>query len=198
MVRVSALCLLLGALAQTATCVSLSPGMALTPAVRRQQPMPALVLPPDSIAEIVLVEGGVNFLSLYSGILGFRILLSWFPQAQSVAVLQPVRERKAELLSTRHLPPQRASADCARWPCVWQVFAAADVYLNLFRGVVPPIGGIDISPIGAFFTLNLLTQGVASLGATPGVSIKYVQRPMPGSEWLKARKEDVFARLKAA
>ena len=38
--------------------------------------------------------------------------------------------------------------------------------LNLFRGVVPPIGGIDISPIGAFFVLNLLTNSVASLGVT--------------------------------
>ena len=73
---------------------------------------------------VIVVEGGVNFLSLYSGLITIRILLSWFPQAQSVALLRPV-------------------------------FTASDVYLNLFRGIVPPIGGIDISPIGAFFVLNL-------------------------------------------
>ena len=54
-----------------------------------------------------------SFLSLYQGILTIRILLSWFPQAQGVALLQPI-------------------------------FTASDVYLNLFRGIVPPIGGIDI------------------------------------------------------
>lgn len=63
-------------------------------------------------------EGGLNFLMLYQGLLTVRILLSWFPQAQGVALLRPV-------------------------------FTASDVYLNLFRGVIPPIGGIDISPIGS-------------------------------------------------
>jgi len=68
-----------------------------------------------------------------------RILLSWFPQAQGIALLRPV-------------------------------FTVSDVYLNLFRGVVPPIGGLDISPIGAFFVLNLLTSGVASVGVTRGAA----------------------------
>merc|ERR1719198_1727144 len=98
-------------------------------------PRMALIIPGDSMAEYILVDGGVNFLSIYSGLITLRILLSWFPQAQSVALLRPV-------------------------------FTVSDVYLNLFRGVVPPIGGIDISPIGAFFVLNLLTNSVASLGAT--------------------------------
>lgn len=95
----------------------------------------AVVIPGDSLAEVILVDGGVNFLSIYSGLITLRILLSWFPQAQSVSFLQPI-------------------------------FTVSDVYLNLFRGIVPPIGGIDISPIGAFFVLNLLTNSVASLGAT--------------------------------
>lgn len=76
-----------------------------------------------------------SFLSIFSGILTVRILLSWFPQAQGVAILRPV-------------------------------FTVSDVYLNLFRGVIPAIGGLDISPIAAFFVLNLLTSSVASLGAT--------------------------------
>lgn len=64
------------------------------------------------------------------------------------------------------------------------IFTISDAYLNLFRGIVPPIGGIDISPIGAFFVLNLLQSSVASLAATNG-PIKVVQRPMPGSKVLQ-------------
>ena len=110
----------------------------------------ALVLPPDSLSEVIFVEGGLTFLNLYQGVITFRILLSWFPQAAGIGFLQPV-------------------------------FSAADVYLNLFRGIVPPIGGIDISPIGAFFVLNLLQSSVASLAATNG-PLKVVQRPLPGGK----------------
>ena len=34
--------------------------------------------------------GSLNFLSLYSGLLGFRILLTWFPQAQGIGALRPI------------------------------------------------------------------------------------------------------------
>ena len=71
------------------TTVAAAPLSLVAPPPRRIMPL-ALVLPPDSIAEIVVVEGGVNFLSLYQGLLTIRILLSWFPQAQGVALLRPV------------------------------------------------------------------------------------------------------------
>uniref|UniRef100_A0A7S2HUZ3 YggT family protein n=1 Tax=Haptolina brevifila TaxID=156173 RepID=A0A7S2HUZ3_9EUKA len=103
---------------------------------RRRPAAMAMVLGPDNFAGLVACESALNFLSLYQGLITVRILLSWFPQAQGVALLRPV-------------------------------FTASDVYLNLFRGVIPPIGGLDISPIGAFFVLNLLTSGVASVGVTP-------------------------------
>jgi len=45
------------------------------------------------------------------------------------------------------------------------VFAVTDPYLNLFRGIIPPIFGLDLSPILAFVTLNLLTSATASVGA---------------------------------
>jgi len=121
-----------------------------------------MVLPPDSIAEVVVVEGGLNFLSLYQGLLTIRILLSWFPQAQGVALLRPV-------------------------------FTVSDAYLNLFRGVVPPIGGIDISPIGAFFVLNLLFNGVASLAATTGAPVTVHSRPPLGSRVLRRIRERATA-----
>ena len=31
-----------------------------------------------------------------------------------------------------------------------------DPYLNVFRGIIPPIGGFDISSILAFFLLNIV------------------------------------------
>ena len=51
-----------------------------------------MVIPGDSAAEFVVISGTLNFLALYNALITARILLSWFPQAQSVAVLQPVRE----------------------------------------------------------------------------------------------------------
>ena len=39
-----------------------------------------------------------------------------------------------------------------------------DPYLGLFRGIIPPLGGtIDLSPILAFVTLDLLTSSAAAL-----------------------------------
>ena len=38
-----------------------------------------------------------------------------------------------------------------------------DPYLNVFRRIIPPIGGMDISPILAFFVLRGLEQVVFML-----------------------------------
>ena len=40
-----------------------------------------------------------------------------------------------------------------------------DPYLNIFRGVIPPIGGFDISPISAFLLLNVI---IDTLGGIAG------------------------------
>uniref|UniRef100_A0A7S1VL38 Uncharacterized protein n=1 Tax=Grammatophora oceanica TaxID=210454 RepID=A0A7S1VL38_9STRA len=45
------------------------------------------------------------------------------------------------------------------------LFAITDPFLNLFRGVIPPIFGLDISPIGAFILLNVLTNSTMAVGA---------------------------------
>ena len=46
---------------------------------------------PASHLIIAVFEGGFsNFLSIYNVIITARILLSWFPQAQGIGVLQPV------------------------------------------------------------------------------------------------------------
>lgn len=93
----------------------------------------AMAIPGYGVAEQVFVGGFANFLQVYNFVITGRVLLSWFPQAQSIGALQPV-------------------------------FAITDPYLNLFRGIIPPIFGLDLSPILAFVTLNLLTSATASVG----------------------------------
>jgi uncharacterized protein YggT (Ycf19 family) len=93
-----------------------------------------MAIPGYGIAEQVFVGGFGNFLSIYNIVITARVLLSWFPQAQGIGVLQPV-------------------------------FQITDPYLNLFRGLIPPVFGLDLSPLLAFFLLNVLTNATAALGA---------------------------------
>ena len=67
-------------------------------------------------------------LEIYSLVLIVRVLLSWFPNLD--------------------------------WsnPALSTVSSITDPYLNAFRGIIPPLGGMDISPILAFIALNLMQQ----------------------------------------
>ncbi|BAZ69625.1 MAG: YggT family protein [Pelatocladus maniniholoensis HA4357-MV3] len=85
----------------------------------------------------LLISTLATFIQIYSTLLIIRVLLTWFPNIN------------------------------------WynQPFAAlsqiTDPYLNIFRNIIPPLGGIDFSPILAFLVLNivssLLVQGGYSL-----------------------------------
>ena len=57
------------------------------------------------------------------------------------------------------------------------VFQITDPYLNLFRGLIPPVFGLDLSPILAFVLLNVLTNVTAAVGAevTPSIRKKLQQ-----------------------
>ncbi|MEO1373616.1 MAG: YggT family protein [Rivularia sp. (in: cyanobacteria)] len=87
----------------------------------------------------LLISTLVTFVQIYSTLMIIRVLLTWFPQID------------------------------------WynQPFAAlsqiTDPYLNLFRNIIPPLGGIDFSPILAFLSLNLISGLLTSL-AGPMVS----------------------------
>ena len=63
-------------------------------------------------------------LQIYSLILLVRVLLSWFPNLD--------------------------------WsnPVLGTVSSITDPYLNAFRGLIPPIGGLDLSAILAFLALS--------------------------------------------
>ncbi|PZO42842.1 MAG: YggT family protein [Shackletoniella antarctica] len=74
-----------------------------------------------------------RFLAIYSILLIVRILLTWFP---NVDWLSPPFSVLSQL---------------------------TDPYLNLFRSIIPPLGGIDLSPILAFMLLSLLQTGLGQL-----------------------------------
>ena len=65
-------------------------------------------------------------LRIYSFLLLIRVLLTWFPSIDWSNGI--------------------LSALCS----------ITDPYLNIFRGVIPPIGGFDISSILAFLLLNVI------------------------------------------
>jgi YggT family protein len=70
-----------------------------------------------------------SFLGIYSTILLIRILLTWFP---SINWLDQPFATLAEL---------------------------TDPYLNIFRSIIPPLGGIDVSSILAILALQF-TQSI--------------------------------------
>ena len=67
-------------------------------------------------------------LEIYSLVLIIRVLLSWFPNLD--------------------------------WgnPILSTVSSITDPYLNVFRGLIPPLGGIDLSAILAFVALSIMQQ----------------------------------------
>ncbi len=75
-------------------------------------------------------------LEIYSLVLVVRVLLSWFPNLD--------------------------------WsnPVLTSVSSITDPYLNAFRGIIPPIGGLDLSAILAFIALSLIEQLLTSASIT--------------------------------
>ena len=74
-----------------------------------------------------LVDVLAQTLMIYSVVLLIRVLLSWFP-----------------------------NLDWGRNPILSGISSITDPYLNLFRGLIPPLGGIDLSAFVAFLALNLV------------------------------------------
>lgn len=75
----------------------------------------------------------------------------------------------------------------------------ADPYLNLFRGIIPPLGGtLDLSPILAFFVLNIFTNSAAALPCEVGPDGEPVKPPPSGAEraalFVRSRAGHVFRR----
>jgi len=87
----------------------------------------------------LLITTLATFVTFYSYLLIIRVLLTWFPTVD--------------------------------WSS--QPFAAlsqiSDPYLNLFRSIIPPLGGMDFSPILAFLALNIVGDLLKNLADVPWV-----------------------------
>ena len=82
---------------------------------------------------VLLIETLVRFIQIYLLLLFVRILLSWFQTAE--------------------------------WAYQAMSFLSpiTDPYLNIFRSFIPPLGGLDISPILAILALQFLSSMLAEL-----------------------------------
>ncbi|MGD1701733.1 YggT family protein [Dapis sp. BLCC M229] len=74
-----------------------------------------------------------TFVSFYLVLMFIRILLSWFPNVNW------------------YDPPFSVLSQLT------------DPYLNIFRSIIPPLGGIDFSPIIAIFALQFVAQILTGL-----------------------------------
>ncbi len=88
----------------------------------------------------MLAEAFATFLNIYFVLLIVRVLLSWFPNVDWMS--QPFAT----------------------------LSQLTDPYLNLFRSLIPPLGGIDFSAILAFLVLQIVSQGVSQVAATVAMS----------------------------
>lgn len=78
------------------------------------------------------------FLNIYFILLILRVLLSWFP---NVNWFNPPFSILSQL---------------------------TDPYLNIFRSIIPPLGGIDFSPMLAIILLQFVANAVSIAGRSAG------------------------------
>ena len=93
---------------------------------------------------VFLLQVLAQTLGLYLLVLLVRVLLSWFPNLD--------------------------------WsnPVLSGVSAITDPYLNVFRGLIPPVGGLDLSAIVAFLALQLTQSLLNGASATlMGAALPY-------------------------
>ena len=82
---------------------------------------------------LLLASTVAQFLQIYMVLIFIRILLSWFP---NINWFDPPFSVLSQL---------------------------TDPYLNIFRSLIPPLGGIDFSAIIAIFLLQFVAQIVPGL-----------------------------------
>jgi YggT family protein len=81
----------------------------------------------------LVTESLANFLNIYLLLIFVRILLTWFPTVEWMNQI-------AGFLSP-----------------------ITDPYLNIFRSFIPPIGGLDLSPLLAIIALQVVAQLIVSI-----------------------------------
>ncbi|XGV98945.1 MAG: YggT family protein [Leptolyngbya sp. BL-A-14] len=78
----------------------------------------------------LLFQTIVTFINIYTALLFIRILLSWFP---NINWFDPPFSILSQL---------------------------TDPYLNVFRSIIPPLGGLDFSPILALLLLQVVQSAI--------------------------------------
>ena len=82
---------------------------------------------------------------------------------------------------------------------VYPLSTLCDPYLNLFRGIIPPIGGtIDLSPILAFTVLNVFTNTAAALPCEIDPEAGEMKQTKPTGVGAKFRERVDLARARRA
>nr|ASO75866.1 putative plastid protein 19 [Storeatula sp. CCMP1868] len=84
----------------------------------------------------LLFSSFIGFLQVYLILLLVRVSLTWFPNVNWYG--QPF----------------------------YSLSRLTDPYLKMFRGIVPPLVGIDISPILGFILLQCIMQIISNIGLT--------------------------------
>lgn len=77
-----------------------------------------------------------NIFTFYSGLIVLRIFLTWFPNIDW------------------YKQPQKSIRE------------VSDLYLDIFRKFIPPMGGLDFSPIIALLVLQVLQSVIISIAAS--------------------------------
>lgn len=86
----------------------------------------------------LIIRTIVTFLGIYTTLLVIRILLSWFP---NINWFDPPFSILSQL---------------------------TDPYLNIFRSFIPPLGGLDFSPILALMLLQVASSVLSTLATSSG------------------------------
>ena len=141
----------------------------------------AAMIPGDSAVEQVITSGLFSTLNIYNTLLIGRLILTWCVAWSEGATLSNrprgtrtrTRGRTYVSLKKKQRSPRNPTVvrvrSRRRFPnpprqIVYPLATLCDPYLNLFRGIIPPIGGtIDLSPILAFTVLNVFTNTAAAL-----------------------------------
>ena len=117
----------------------------------------------ENVVTGTLTLGVLNGIQIFTYILYARFALSWFPQ----------------------IPRQ--------FPVLRPINTVTEPYLRVFRQVIPPIGGFDLSALPAIFLLDILSQTAAAIGDTLPENAKKRL-----SVWTTDKQRALDARLKAA
>lgn len=86
----------------------------------------------------LLTQSLATFVQIYLFLIFVRILLTWFP---TVSWMNQISATLSPL---------------------------TDPYLNVFRSFIPPIGGLDLSPILAILVLQVVSSLLGSYAPIPG------------------------------